>query len=139
MKKVLIVGTSHTSGACQNQAALDHYNSVKRERRKFTDADFDISQADWLPEENRWYQGLLKDYEVTTLSTPGASPAQQYWAIMNYHHQYPESKFDAAILEGRHPPSASQPSWMDFGHVDTFENRLKLWLGPWPEAGRLML
>ena len=137
MKKILIVGTSHTAGQCQNKHAIEHYNSHKKKNKPFSKEDIDIVYQDWLEEKDRWYQGLLENYEITTLSSPGASPAQQYWVILNYIHQYPEQRFDAALLEGRHPPSASQADWMDLGYVDTWENRLKLWLNSWPQAGYL--
>jgi len=137
MKKILIVGTSHTAGACQNKHALEHYYSHKKKRKPLEKEDIDIVYQDWLEEKDRWYQGLLENYEITTLATPGASPAQQYWVILNYIHQYPEQRFDAALIEGRHPPSASQPDWADWGFTDTWENRLKLWLDAWPHAGYL--
>lgn len=137
MKKVLIVGTSNTAGSCQSQESFDHYWSIKKAKRHFTEQDYAITNKDWLAENQRWYQGLLDKYEVSLLASPGATPQQQYWVVMNYIEQNPDVKFDAAILEGRQPVCASQPPWFEDGQVDTPENRLSLWVTPYPQANQI--
>jgi len=132
--RILIMGTSHSVGQCRTQDGLNLYNMRKRKKQPLTDEDHRYINEGWLSENDRWYSGLLKNHEVVVLGNPGASPAQQYWALLNYHHQYPDEKFDFGILEGRHPPSASQPYDFDDNQVDTPENRLNLWIGPHPEV-----
>lgn len=77
MKKVLIVGTSHTEATCvRNQGE-------------------DVS----ILYSNRWHDYI--DADVTKLARSGCTSQEQLIVIQKYFEDNPDLKFDLAIIEGR--------------------------------------
>lgn len=84
-KSLLIVGTSHTAGAC---------HEVKPTKGK--------KPSTWLTKEQRWFHRLYEHYdEIELLCRPGASPLQQLLALRQYMVNNPDKRFTNCILEGR--------------------------------------
>jgi len=80
MKRILIVGTSHSEATCQRteNGPIDRMNS------------------------GRWYD-YFKDlgHSVTCLARAGCTVEQQFMAVHSYFQENPNAKFDLAIIEGR--------------------------------------
>lgn len=99
MKKLLVLGTSHTFGAC-----------VEIHR---------------LPFEQRWHAILAKElgWELTTLAISGATSEQQMHTVFRYFEAYPDARFDQVIVEGRHlgPHDVAYPKPHGKGDVDISE------------------
>lgn len=118
MKKLLVIGTSHTFGSCwQPDDAMAR-----------------------LPLEQRWHTIVAKElgYEVTTLAISGATIEQQMHTVFRYFKAFPDVRFDQAIIEGRHmgklnvtypkPDSKGRHDIADFDSVDKHETFLEGWL-----------
>lgn len=80
MKKVLIIGTSHTESTCLYKKGEP---IIRLEGRRW---------QDYLEDH---------DYEVTTIARAGCTVDQQFAAVFSYFHENPDVKFDLAIIEGR--------------------------------------
>lgn len=80
MKRVLVVGTSHSEATCQYE------KNGTYERLK----------------GNRWQDYFEEhDCEVTTIARAGTTVELQYMAVHAYFQEHPDITFDLAIIEGR--------------------------------------
>lgn len=80
MKRVLIIGTSHSEANCQRQD----------------------NEPIEIVREGRWHD-YFKDHgwEVVNISRGGCSTQMQFMATASYFHDNPDAHFDLALVEGR--------------------------------------
>lgn len=79
MKKVLVIGTSHSEGSCD-----DLYDG-------------------YLKKGQRWHDYINSELgaEVTLLAREGTTTFQQFIAVSSYFYENPDAYFDLVLLEGR--------------------------------------
>lgn len=80
MKKVLILGTSHSQATCANNGELPQ-----------------------VFHSGRWHDYFRDDlgWEVVNLSRSSITAQQQMELLLKYHIDNPEHQFDLAVVEGR--------------------------------------
>jgi hypothetical protein len=137
-KNILIVGTSHTAGACvdpnENMMPKNADGFSTLEGKEYFKAKRTHVMRNWLKPSQRWWQGLNAKYNVTTFCVPGVSPQQQFYSLSKWLKQNPDLKFDGAILEGRLPvtQSIAVPSKEgNYKFADTIDE-FRHWLHEYP-------
>lgn len=79
MKKVLVIGTSHSEGSCD-----------------------DLNDG-YITKGERWHDYISSKLgaEVTLLAREGTTTLQQFIAVSSYFYENPDAYFDLVLLEGR--------------------------------------
>ena len=111
MKRALIVGTSHSEGACRDKPGTPS----KR-----------LSSG-------RWHDYLKTDhgYEVVNMSRSNCTAQQQLVTVMSYFMDNPHERFDLCIVEGRSiDGTVSQPQpWITgISGEHTIKDRYSYWI-----------
>jgi len=119
MKKVLVVGTSHSQAVCKNRD--DRINRILL--------------------RDRWFDHLHEhwDVEILKLAKSGCSPEEQLISVYNYTKMNPDSYWDLAIIEGRSVQvGVSSPKRNIMGFPlnnddrDDFDFEMGITPSPWP-------
>lgn len=110
MKKVLILGTSHSAASCKRNTEI---------KRLLSGRYHDYFKTEW-------------GWEVTNLSMPGITPQGQLLALTAYLADNPNAHWDLVLFEGRnientinipwpHESAAEITDWNNFYHL--FEDK----------------